>query len=85
MITGLTSYLHAELNYRRQGDKDWPCAAPKVRPLHEIRRELRAPHLGAKNHRISIVSPVHSAERPVALLLTLLGALLGDGGLSGRE
>jgi len=67
----------------RRAGKSWPCAAPQVRPLHEIMSTLDAPHLGAKNHSIPVVEPVAFVPRPVSLDPYLLGVLIGDGCLRG--
>lgn len=65
--------------------RHWPHGQAKIRSLAEIRKTLVSPHLGAKNHSIPMVGAVQFAARPVPLDAYVVGALLGDGGLSGNS
>ena len=79
------TWNYGERTYGERGKKlgkDWPCGRPRVRSTAEIRATLISPHLGAKNHSIPIVSPVHFAEQAVPLDPYTLGVLLGDGCLT---
>jgi len=65
--------------------KHWPHGLPKVRSLAEIRETLVADHLGAKNHSIPMVDPVQFSARPLEIDAYVMGALLGDGGMTGSS
>ena len=73
---------YRERTYKQRGaklGKDWDCGKPKVRQLSEIRDTLVAPHLGAKNHSIPMVSSVQFESQPIPVDPYLIGALIGDG------
>ena len=58
-------------------------ALAKVRPLSDIRLDLVASHLNAKNHSIPIVAPVQFFAQAIPIKPYLMGVLLGDGGFTG--
>lgn len=59
----------------------WRGQAPRVRPLSEIRENLRHAN-GNRQHFIPLVSPVEFKATKVLIDPYLLGVLIGDGGLT---